>query len=102
VSEIPDNAFIGCTSLRSMVIPDGVTAIGAWAFQECSGLTSVVIPDSVTRIGMGAFIYCASLASVIVPDGVTEIDVNAFKGVPHIIYHGPACSKDNWGAQRMN
>ena len=35
-----------------------VTSIGADAFMRCSGLTSVTIPNSVTSIGTDAFYYC--------------------------------------------
>ncbi len=42
-------------NVRTLVIPDGVTTIGASAFSTCSGLTSVTIPASVTSIGKRAF-----------------------------------------------
>ncbi len=38
-----------------VVIPEGVTSIGAWAFKYCSSLASVVIPEGVTSIGDEAF-----------------------------------------------
>ena len=38
-----------------LVIPEGVTSIGDWAFCECDDLTSVTIPASVTNIGDEAF-----------------------------------------------
>jgi len=41
-----------------VVVPDGVTAIGAGAFKECKTLTSVVLPDSVVSIGRNAFASC--------------------------------------------
>ena len=44
-----------------LVIPDGVTSIGDYAFYDCSGLTSVTIPDSVTSIGRNAFDGCTNL-----------------------------------------
>ena len=44
-----------------LVIPDGVTSIGDYAFGGYSGLTSVTIPDSVTSIGSYAFNWCYSL-----------------------------------------
>ena len=47
-----------CSSLTSVVIPEGVTEIGKEAFQGCTSLTSVVIPESVTKIGNYAFKRC--------------------------------------------
>ena len=78
VTSIGNFAFYNCTSLTSVTIPDSVTSIGAWAFSGCASLTSVTIPDSVTSIDGDAFYNCASLASVTIPDSVTSIGVYAF------------------------
>lgn len=44
------DAFIGYSSLRSIIIPDSVTEIGTEAFAGCDSLTSIVIPEGVTTI----------------------------------------------------
>ena len=49
------------TQIKSVVIKDGVTSIGGYAFSDCSSLTSVTIPESVTSIGYWAFAGCTSL-----------------------------------------
>lgn len=77
---ICDRAFIGCKSLRSIVIPDSVTSIGDRAFEGCTSLTNIAIPDSVTSIGDRAFYGCESLRSIAIPDSVTSIGESAFKG----------------------
>ena len=41
-----------------VVIPDGVTEIGNYAFNICTSLTSITIPDSVTSIGDRGFRGC--------------------------------------------
>ena len=51
-----------------------VTAIGGWAFLYCSRLTSIEIPNSVTTIGNSAFRDCSSLASISVAAGNTTYD----------------------------
>ena len=51
-------------SAKNVVIPDGVTEIGYYAFDNCESLTSVVIPEGVTKIGVWAFRDCESLESV--------------------------------------
>ena len=43
---------------KAIVIEDGVTSIGDYAFEDCSSLTSITIPNSVTSIGDYAFEYC--------------------------------------------
>lgn len=52
------------SSFKSVVIEEGVTSIGNYAFNDCSGLTSVTIPNSVTSIGRSAFYGCTNLKTV--------------------------------------
>ena len=80
VTSIGDWAFMGCTSLKSITIPDGVTSIGMSAFAACVSLTSITIPDSVTSIGNGAFQTCSSLTSITIPVSVTSIGGCTFMG----------------------
>ncbi|MDE7226966.1 MAG: leucine-rich repeat protein [Treponemataceae bacterium] len=67
-------------SETDIVIPDGVTAIGAGAFAGNAVLTGVTIPAGVTSIGDGAFSGCAALVGVEIPATVTSIGADAFKG----------------------
>ena len=78
VTTIGDYAFDGCSSLTGKNIPDGVTTIGDWAFYECSSLEEITIPDSVTTIGDWAFFGCSSLEEIRISDGVTTIGDCAF------------------------
>ncbi|WP_300415156.1 leucine-rich repeat protein [uncultured Oscillibacter sp.] len=66
--------------VENVVIKNGLTNIGGYAFAYCSKLTSVTIPDSVTSIGQRAFSDCASLTDVTIPEGVTRIEDYAFYG----------------------
>ena len=77
VKHIGEYAFY-CANLTSIVIPKGVTSIGAFAFECCRGLTSIVIPAGVTSMGSWAFSECSNLASVVIPEGVTSIGSWAF------------------------
>ena len=69
-----------CSSIRSIVINEGVTSIGYYAFYCIGSLTSVTIPNSVTSVGQEAFEDCSSLTSVIIPGSVVSIDKSTFYG----------------------
>ena len=55
-AKMTDSPFYKKTEIQSVVIEDGVTTIGQFAFAYCSSLTSITIPASVTRIYAKAFI----------------------------------------------
>ena len=76
VTSIGVRAFMNCSDLTSVTIPNSVTSIGDYAFCGC-GLTSVTIPNSVTSIGEYAFCGCR-LTSVTIPNSVTFIGDKAF------------------------
>ena len=65
-------------NVKSVVIEDGVTRIGAYAFTGCTSLTDVNIPNSVTSIGRGSFQYCTALQKINIPNSVTSIGTYAF------------------------
>jgi len=77
LTTIPTEAFIGCTPLAGITIPNSVTSIGRRAFSG-TGLISVTIPDSVTSIDAAAFSYCPSLTSITIPNSITSIGQAAF------------------------
>ena len=79
-TSIGQYAFSGCTGLTSIEIPDSVTSIGQRAFSGCTGLTSIEIPDSVNTIEYGLFMDCTGLTSIEIPNSVTSISAAAFSG----------------------
>lgn len=79
VTEIRDNAFYECGSLRHIALPDTIEKIGHHAFYACYSLESITIPDSVTEIGMGCFCGCEKLSSVTLPDNLQRLPDSCFR-----------------------
>ncbi len=89
---LPGNAFINCTALQEVVLPDDVQVIGEYAFLSCPALTAVILPQ-VTRIDEGAFQACTSLAELTL-DKVAAIDKAAFSGCTSLkTLKLPACTR---------
>ena len=51
-------------SIKKVVIENGVTSVGNYAFWGCSSLESITLPNSLKSIGDGAFTYCDSVYEV--------------------------------------
>ncbi len=97
---IPYEAFSNCYRLVTVVLPNGITKIGAHAFCY-TNLTSVVIPDSVTSFG-GAFNNIDTLTTATIGSGVTSLadgdDYGCFEScyaLTNVTYKG---TKAQWQA----
>ena len=78
ITSIGNLAFYKCIDLIEIKISDSVTFIGKSAFSGCKRLKEIIIPDKVTSIGNVAFWDCKSLEKVIISDKVIKIGVLAF------------------------
>ena len=63
LSVLPTEAFLECTNIKSVILPNTLTAIGTQAFWG-SSLVSISIPASVETIEGGAFCRCTALQTV--------------------------------------
>ena len=80
IKEIRSLAFFECTSLESITIPGTVTTIGDSAFAGCFSLKSATVANGVTALGREMFCACTSLTSVSLPSTLTSIGDFAFSG----------------------
>jgi hypothetical protein len=87
---------INITDIKKIVIEEGVTSIGnfafGWAQADCP-VTEVVIGNSVTLIGQYAFWCCSSLSSITIPNSVTSIEQYAFNGCTNLTNIFVPCGK---------
>ncbi|MBQ7117984.1 MAG: fibronectin type III domain-containing protein, partial [Clostridia bacterium] len=96
ITSIGRFAFDGCKSIKSVVIPDSVESIGANAFYSCDNLQSIVIPEGVNTIKEYTFAHCDNLKSVTIPSTVTVIEDHAFSDCDSLsdVYYG--ATKAQW------
>ena len=80
LTQLGNSVFLGCSSLTSVALPDGIKQLGKYVFRGCSSLTSVALPDGVTQLGINMFARCSSLTSVALPNGITELSYSVFSG----------------------
>ena len=113
MTEIPENAFSFCFSLKKADFPASIQKIGKWAFQfdlnldvDFSGLTNletieerafmlqgnegqaamkeIVLPNSLKSIGYSAFYGQEKATKVVIPESVTSIGYTAFQKMPSL------------------
>ena len=77
VTSVGSYAFYGCENLESVDLPEGLTEIGEWAFGRCRNLKSADLPEGLTEIGGYAF-HNSGLEGIEIPETVTEIGNDAF------------------------
>jgi len=68
---------VWCPNVESVVIGEGVTAIGDYSFGNCQKLSSVTFPEGLKSIGKGAFTQC-SISKITFPNTLEVIDSVAF------------------------
>lgn len=78
VTRIGNYAFYNCSGLAKVTIADSVKSIGDYAFFECGGITDIKIPANMEIIGEGAFRGCRGLTGITIPASVTSIGDCAF------------------------
>ena len=74
-----DNVYDAVAELE---IADGITEIGAHAFEAYRAITRVALPQSVTKIGNSAFAGSGLTGDLVIPENVEKIEEDAFNRTP--------------------
>lgn len=77
VTNSPWSSYVD--SIRTLTLKEGVTSIGADAFQRCKFTGTLIIPDSVTDIGMFSFDGCTEITGLVLGKNVKTIGNMAFR-----------------------
>ncbi len=96
-------------SVLSLIINDGVTTIGQYAFSDLDKMQNVYIPSSVTWMKDRAFGYCEALRTIYIPETLTQITMKDSDHAPFYgcserlcVFCGISSMPDSWGITWAN
>lgn len=78
-NELWQYMFYKCGSLTSIVLPNNIAHIGAFALSY-SGITSFTIPNNIQTIGNEAFANCTKLESIVIGNSIVSAAENMLDG----------------------
>ena len=78
VTGIGEFAFCYCGNLTTVRIANTVTTIGQYAFDHCTSLSSIRLSSNLSEIRQNLFYGCSCLRSIVIPSSVREIGLSAF------------------------
>ena len=78
-------AFLSCSGLVEINLPNSIETIEDSAFASCTYLANITLPDSVITLGDGVFNNCRALAYVKIPEGITKVGDYFFQKC-HMLY----------------
>lgn len=97
VTSIGEYAFYNCTTFKNISMADSVTTIGSRAFYNCNSLTDIVIGKGVKELGYYTFYCCSALKTITFDKNVKRIHqyvVGSCSNLTDVYYLG---SWDDWG-----
>ncbi|KAK8857398.1 hypothetical protein M9Y10_015803 [Tritrichomonas musculus] len=86
LTEISNNLFENCSSLKQISIPSSVAYIRSNSFKGCKSLLKIDIPNSVKKIETSSFKQCFSISQITIPLSMNEINSSCFENSISISY----------------
>lgn len=96
IKAIGNEAFYNCSKLANVQLPDSLGSLGLNSFTNCSSLKEVVIPSNVMSLGYYAFSNCKQLTEITIPSSVSEISSSVVDGCDLLKYVNFCGTKSEW------
>ena len=87
VTSIGNFAFYSFTAIKNITLPHGLTKIGEYAFAGCVNLTGIKIPNTVDKIGNNAFYVCSNLSRVTIEESLHKKVTGLFDSCPKAVFY---------------
>lgn len=101
ITAIGERAFSHLTALKTVSLPESLKILDEWSFYNDKALTEIVIPEGVRSIESAAFYGCSLLETVWLPSTLKTIGFQAFHDcnlLSDIYYNG---TSDDWNAIKL-
>lgn len=86
LESIGNFAFMYCTALTEIALPESVLKLGTSVFYACTSLESATLPSNIKEIPVEIFSSCTALKSVNLNDGITSVGFDAFSNCSSYTY----------------
>ncbi len=96
ITTVGDYAFAGGSNLQEVSLPGSVEIVGVFSFKGCTELKEIVIPEGVRVLASKAFQFCSALRKVYLPSTLIDVDMRAFgkcESLEEVFYQG---SEEQW------
>jgi|GEM_PF-2111182 len=78
VSGLGDYAFVNCSFITKLTVPNCITTVGTSAFEGCGSLEAIALHDNILELGSRIFANCSSLKTVSIPLALKKMGEEAF------------------------
>lgn len=85
VTTIGATAFMNCTNIAEINLPDSIEQIGTDAFFQCKALQNIYLSENIEIIGSSAFSNCSSLTEVRLPSKLKKVNSSTFSGCSNLM-----------------
>lgn len=102
ITTVGDYAFVGCANLKEVTLSGTVEIVGVFSFSCCTSLEEITIPEGVKVLASKAFQYCSGLKKVSLPSTLTDVDMRVFgkcESLEEVIYGG---TQSQWEQIRIS
>lgn len=79
LKRIGEYSFLNCSSINTLLVPDGTEIIEDFAFLDCRNLEAVYLPDTLKYLGQGAFKNCDRISGIALPQNIEFVEEACFE-----------------------
>lgn len=76
---LPSREYEKCSGIKTVIINEGITKVGIYAFHECGNIEDISFPSTLIELQEGAFKSCKKLAAITLPDSIQVLDRYVFQ-----------------------